>query len=193
MGIHATIHAATLLVTAAVTSSAYSQDLSPPDESRFGYGNYADRMEIRLGVLAYDRGFFSHTDYDGVMINGELVFRSPEFLDFLFAPRPYLGFDIALSDDPVHFFYTGLTWDFNITHRFYISGSLGGAIHTDDLIKPVGKSLGTRALFHLGLGLGFDVTENWTIQAYLDHFSNANLGPTNEGFENTGLRVGYRF
>lgn len=55
------------------------------------------------------------------------------------------------------------------------------------------KALGCNVLFHLGAGIGFDVTPNLTIQAYTDHFSDANLCKRNNGAEATGVRVGYRF
>jgi lipid A 3-O-deacylase len=167
----------------------------PPGAERFGFGGYSQYTEARLGVMAYDRGIFTTDDYSGTVINGELLFRSPEFLSGIGSPRPYLGFDIAIVDDPIHFIYAGLNWDYSLTNRLYISASVGGAITTaEDLHTPTTyKALGCRALVHLGLGIGFDITERFTIQAYADHFSNGNLCEENEGAEAMGVRVGYRF
>ncbi|MGB3646833.1 MAG: acyloxyacyl hydrolase [Mesorhizobium sp.] len=187
---------ASLLIAAAATPShaaSLSTDILP---ARFGeLGRYSDKMEARLGVMAYDRGFFSTDDFSGTVINGELLFRSPEFLEAIGSPRPYIGFDAAIAHDPVHFFYAGLNWDMSLTDRLYLSASLGGSINTArNLIDPTTyKALGCRVLFHLGAGIGFDITPNLTIQAYADHFSDANLCRENNGAEATGVRVGYRF
>lgn len=152
-------------------------------------------MEARLGLLAYDRGAFSSDVFDGVVVNGEFLFRSPEFLGGIGSPRPYVGFDAAIADDPIHFFYTGLSWDMSLTNRTYLSANVGGAITTArNLDDPTQyKALGSRVLFHLGAAVGFDLTDHVTMQLYADHFSNANLTKPNNGAEATGLRFGYRF
>jgi hypothetical protein len=184
------------LITAATSLSnadPLSTDILP---ARFGeLGRYADRMEARFGVMAYDRGFFSTDDFSGTVINGELLFRSPDFLEGIGSPRPYIGFDAAIANDPVHFFYAGLNWDMSLTDRLYLSASLGGSINTaKNLVNPSNyKALGCRVLFHLGAGIGFDLTPNLTIEAYADHFSDANLCRRNDGAEATGVRIGYRF
>jgi outer membrane scaffolding protein for murein synthesis (MipA/OmpV family) len=111
------------------------------------------------------------------------------------APRPYVGFDAAIADDGIHFAYAGLNWDYNLTNRLYLSASVGGAVTTASNLKDPDdyKALGCRALFHLGLGLGYDLTDTVTVMAYADHFSNANLCEPNEGAESMGARVGLRF
>ncbi|WP_173931842.1 acyloxyacyl hydrolase [Chelativorans sp. Marseille-P2723] len=159
-------------------------------------GVHAHWQEVRFGVLAYDRGFFSTDDFSGVVINGEYVFRSPEFLRPVGSPRPYIGFDVAIADDPIHFVYGGLNWDFRISDRIYLGLSLGGAVTTaEDLKNPSNyKALGCRALFHLGAAVGYDFSERWTVQAYTDHFSHGGLcSSVNNGAEATGIRIGYRF
>jgi hypothetical protein len=129
------------------------------------------------------------------VINGEFLFKSPDFLSGVGSPRPYIGFDAAIVDDPIHFAYAGLNWDFSLTERLYLSASVGGAITTAENLKDPEsyKALGCRALFHLGTALGFDITPDLTAQLYVDHFSNANLCSPNEGAEAAGIRLGYRF
>lgn len=158
-------------------------------------GIHSDWNEIRAGLLAYDRGLFTTDEYDGVVINGEFLFRSPQMLSGIGSPRPYIGFDAAIADDPVHFIYGGLNWDFRLTQKLYLSTSFGGAVTTaDELENPKNhKALGCRVLFHVGAAVGYDVSERWTVQAYADHFSNADLCEQNDGAEAMGLRVGYRF
>ena len=187
------------VATAAVLLGMVGSAAVAGDRHLFGdvglVGKNADRYEVRLGLASYDTGIFSHKDYDGAVINGEFVMPSPDFLYDLGSPRPYIGVDIGIADDPVHFFYAGLNWETYFTDKIYLSNSLGGSINTaDDLKHPDDtKALGCRALFHLGIGLGYDITESVTTQLYADHFSNANLCSENNGQESAGIRVGYRF
>jgi len=159
-------------------------------------GRNADRIEARLGAAFYDTGLLTRpVTSGGAVVNGELLFASPGFLDAIGSPRPYVGVDIGLADDPVHFFYAGLNWDYHLTHQLYVSGSVGGAVHTaSDLFNPpTQRALGSRALFHLGAAIGFDFTPNLTGQVYTNHFSNAYLASPNEGHDSSGVRLGYRF
>lgn len=162
-----------------------------------GRGNKnSDRFEIRLGLLSYDTGLFTGKLYDGAVINGELLFPSPDFLSGIGSPRPHIGFDYAAVDNPQHFIYGGLTWETYFTDRFYVLGSFGAGITTASDLKTRShgyKALGCRLLFHLGAGLGYDLTDNATVQLYADHFSNARLCFPNNGAEAAGIRLGYRF
>lgn len=155
----------------------------------------ADRFEARLGVLSYDSGIFSPQEQTGVVINGEFLFPSPGFLEWLGSPRPYIGFDYAPKSLQTDFIYAGFNWEAYVTKRIYLTGSLGGAVHNaPNLLNPVAyKALGCRALFHLAAGVGYDITDHVTVQLYADHFSNANTCPRNAGQEAAGIRFGYRF
>jgi lipid A 3-O-deacylase len=172
------------------TSAAWAGD-SPI----FQFGKNADMLEVRMGVLSYDTGALTSKEESGVVINGELVFSSPGFLEAIGSPRPYLGVDFAPDDDQIDFFYAGLNWEAYFTDRLYLSASVGGSINNArELVNPVGyEALGCRALFHVGAGLGFDISRALTVQFYADHFSNANICSENAGAEAAGLRLGYRF
>ena len=102
MGSRVAALAAILAATTMPAGNATAQDAMTPTRivERSGFGNYADRMEIRLGGMLYDRGLFSPDEYSGAVINGEFLFRSPGFLDVIGSPRPYIGFDAAIADDP---------------------------------------------------------------------------------------------
>lgn len=162
---------------------------------RIAVGKHSDRFELRGGVLSYDTGAFSPKQYNGVVVNGEFLFRSPEFLSIIGSPRPYVGFNAAIVRRPVHFFYAGLSWEAHVTNRLYLLASVGGSVNTArNLVNPVGyKALGCNVLFHLAAGIGYDFTDDLTVQAYADHFSNANLCSRNVGQEAAGIRFGYRF
>lgn len=159
-------------------------------------GKYSDRYEARFGVMSYDTGLFTSKLYDGAVINGEILFPSPDFLSAIGSPRPHIGFDFAAVDDPIHFLYAGLTWDTHLTERVYLTASVGGALTTADNLDNRNdgyKALGCNTLFHLGAGIGYDITKSTSIQLYADHFSNANLCSPNNGAEAAGIRFGYRF
>jgi lipid A 3-O-deacylase len=161
-----------------------------------GFGTNADRIEARIGAAFYDTGLLTRpVRISGGAVNGEFLFTSPDFLDIIGSPRPYIGTDIGFATDPIHFFYAGLNWDYHFTQRFYVSGSVGGAIHTAaNLVNPpTQRALGSRVLFHLGAAIGFDFTPNLTGQIYTNHFSNAGLASPNEGHDSSGIRFGYRF
>ena len=54
-------------------------------------GKYSNKFELRLGVAAYDMGIFTTHNFNGAVINGELLFPSPDFLSVIGSPRPAIG------------------------------------------------------------------------------------------------------
>jgi lipid A 3-O-deacylase len=189
---------------AVLTSAAvYAAALMPAhaaDTSTFlggiEIGKNADRYEVRVGGGIYDTGPFTPDTFDGGVINGEILAPSPDFLAAIGSPRPYLGTDIAISDDPIHVFYAGLNWEAYLTERFYLGFSLGGSVNTDEEKRNDEgdlRDLGSPVLFHLQASAGFDFTRDVGVQVFLNHISNANLASSNDGLESTGARLIYRF
>ncbi|MFC6490027.1 acyloxyacyl hydrolase [Nitratireductor sp. GCM10026969] len=184
---------ALLLLTSAFSATA--EDLQAPS-SFLEFGRNADRWEARAGGAIYDFGPFTPQSFSGGVINGELLAPSPKFLHGIGAPRPYIGTDIAISDDPIHVFYAGLNWEAYVSRKVYFGFSAGGAAlsrraETND--EGEEKDLGSQVLFHLQASAGVDLTENLTAQVYFNHFSNAQLGESNDGLESVGVRLGFRF
>jgi hypothetical protein len=164
--------------------------------SSFGLiGKHSNNYELRLGLGAYDTGIFSHHKFNGADIYGELLFPSPDFLYWLGSPRPHIGVDIATRSHAIDFAYGGLTWDTYFTQRLFTTESLGIAITSaSNLHDPTDyKPMGCRILFHLGAGIGYDITKDISLQLYADHFSNAKLCKPDAGAESAGFRIGYRF
>lgn len=164
--------------------------------SAFRLGRNADRWEMRLGIAAYDTGVFSGQTLTGAVIEGEVVAPSPSCLRVIGAPRPYIGADIALSDNPIDVIYTGLNWETYVTRRLYFGFSAGGAVASRESVDDGhgrSKDLGSQLLFHLQASAGFDLTEHLTTQIYYNHFSNARLADPDNGLESIGARLGYRF
>ncbi len=159
-------------------------------------GKHASRWEARLGGAVFDTGPFTSQELSGGVINGEIVAPSPAFLGFLGSPRPYIGADLAISDNPVHVIYAGFNWEAHLTRSFYLGFSAGGAWNSSPLtINAAGmpKNLGSSLLFHLQASAGVDITPNLTAQVFLNHFSNAGIRKPNHGLESVGARLGYRF
>lgn len=185
--------AASLLLASAFSASAEEPSSSAPF---LEFGRNADRWEVRAGGAAYDVGPFTPQSFNGGVINGELLAPSPAFLSGIGAPRPYIGADIALSDHPIHVLYAGLNWEAYVSQNVYFGFSAGGSFNTrraETNDEGEEKDLGSRILFHLQASVGVDLTENLTAQAYINHFSNAQLGDSNDGLESVGVRLGFRF
>lgn len=157
--------------------------------------------EAKIGLSAHDVAIGTHHEEDGVDGNGEVLFVSPDLLGSILAPRPHLGLMVN-SDGKNSFAYAGLTWTATLVHGIaapddglFAGLGLGGAIHDgpDESSSPDHKGLGTRALFHESLECGYRGAGPWSVSLFLDHVSNADLGPHNPGLTDLGLRSGYKF
>lgn len=158
--------------------------------------------EVKVGVLAHDVGFLGDHIEKGADVNLEVLFPSPYWLGVIGAPRPMIGGDIntagATSDG-----YFGLTWGarlmdlLGIAPGVFVDGGLGGAVHNGFQNEPDHpadrKLLGSRILFHLSADVGYQLTPGVSVEAFIDHMSNANLAPHNAGITNAGMRLGFRF
>lgn len=154
----------------------------------------AEVSELRLGVFDHDVSFLGHGKESGADLNAEVLFRSPAFLEAIWAPRPHLGISVNTAGDTSQA-YAGLTWTYEPIKWLFIDFSLGGTIH-DGKLSYSGldrKELGSRVLFRESLSLGFRIDERNSISIAFDHESNANLASQNEGLNNLGIRWGYRF
>lgn len=151
--------------------------------------------EVKLGVSAHDlRIVAADPKEDGVDINAEVLFTSPSFLEPVFAPRPHIGAQVNTSGDTSQV-YAGLTWTGDITDRFWVAGSVGGAYLNGEVDNPYlsRKALGSDVLFRLSAEAGVNLTERTSVSVYWDHESNAFLADRNPGLDNVGVRVGYKF
>jgi lipid A 3-O-deacylase len=189
---------AALLLLSLGASAAHAADVLPAaaPAPTTGFGKNAARWEVRLGGGSYDTGPFTPDTFTGGTVNGEILAPSFDFLSFLGSPRPYIGTDIAISDDPINAFYTGFNWEYYLSEKFSLGFSAGGAIMSDKE-KRNGegelRDLGSELLFHLQASAGYDFTPNLGAQVYLNHFSNANTADSNDGLESTGARLVWRF
>jgi hypothetical protein len=162
-------------------------DKKPPPESKGALS------EIKIGVLDHDVGFLSHRRESGIDANLEFLFNTPDWLKFLWDPRPTIGADIS-TDGGTHRAYAGLTWDFNF-RPFYFDFGFGGAYHTGDNAPsdPERSGLGCTGLFRESAALGYRFLQRQSIELFVDHASNWGMCNPNDGMDSLGLRWGYRF
>lgn len=159
--------------------------------------------EARVGVLAQGVGGWAPDKEQGVGLNFELLFKSPEFLKVVGAPRPVIGVTAATDSDATSHIYAAFEWQAHLTDRFFVAAAAGGAIHngeTDPYDPAVDAAradstqfLGCRALFHLSWDVGYDFTRRVSASVHWQHISNAGLCENNEGLDHLGVRLGYHF
>jgi lipid A 3-O-deacylase len=159
--------------------------------------------EIRLGVLKHAISAGNRTKETGIDANMEVLFVSADWLKYIFAPRPHIGFSLNGSTNNTDYAYGGITWEWQPWKTMFIDFSFGAAghngKHADDagVVFPADvnrqRELGCSVLFRESLEIGFIVAEHHGISAIWDHLSNAGLCSQNEGLDNIGIRYGYRF
>jgi hypothetical protein len=113
----------------------------------------------------------------------------------MLVPRPHVGASVNFSGKTSNL-YAGVTWQFELTERFFVEASFGGAINNGEagIVVPADRvAMGCNWSFREAASLGYRLTGNWTVTATVEHFSNAGLCNQNRGLTNAGLRLGYRF
>jgi lipid A 3-O-deacylase len=152
--------------------------------------------EMKAGVLAHDvPGLWSNSSKEpGTTFNVEAIF-APR-LDVLWGEiRPNLGASIT-TEGGTSYGYAGARYEIDGGWGGFFSAGLGAAVHDGRLAAgdPNRKGLGSRVLFHVPIELGYRFAEHYSISAYFEHVSNGGIGTnTNEGLDNLGVRLGYRF
>lgn len=161
--------------------------------------------ELRFGVYEHDASLLGHQKETGADIGNEVVFTSPSFLSVIWSPRPVLGYLIN-TNDTTNQFYGGLTWTWDFVHdvfhsddAFYVEFTEGPGFNggktdvTDPFESQHRKSLGSHWLFREDLDIGYRLTQQWSIALSYNHISNADLAPRNEGLNDIGARIGFKF
>jgi hypothetical protein len=179
---------AVLLTLPALAGAAFAQGTNQPPVFPID--------EARIGV--YDHNVERHGSEAGVDVKGELLFGrlpgaySTPILEALLRPRPHVGGNLNFNGH-TSFAYLGLTWDYQLSPRFFLEASFGGAVHDGPLDERGKASFGCRANFHEQAGLGYAIDRNWRVLLSWEHMSNADLCDRNRGLTNAGVRIGYMF
>ena len=155
--------------------------------------------ELRIGGSAQDP--WSPEKGSG-NITGEILFAKPftpaDLFTSYFVPRPHIGGSVNFGGK-TSFAYAGLTWTVDVTPRFFVEASFGGAVHNGNTeastaFIPVDRSaLGCSPLFRESGSIGYRLSQNWSVMATIEHLSNAGICSQNRGLTNVGARVGYTF
>ena len=163
--------------------------------------------ELRFGVMGHDVRFpsrhkfhmpnpFSNRYEGGLNLNPEVIFTSPDWLEWAYSPRPRVGISINTSGDTSSA-YTSLGWDTAWDNGIYLDGFFGLAVHDGELTEGNDKGkieFGSRVLFHLGGDIGWRWDDHNGIALVWEHMSNGSmLASKNQGIDSLGLRYSYRF
>ena len=166
--------------------------------------------EFKFGVLAHDPSFLQGKE-GGADINPELILASPVsdqwaatlpgYVRWMVQPRPTAGLEINTSGYTSQA-YAGATWSWQLASDvaipgdgvaisyFFGPGFNNGKIASRD---PHRKSLGSNVLFREALELGYRINPVYTVSAFIDHVSDADLARYNQSLNDVGVRLGIRF
>jgi lipid A 3-O-deacylase len=167
------------------------------DELRFAYVNNLqdDHGEIVDGK-------------EGENAELELVSSSPDFLNIIGSPRPYLMVSGNVSDDGVNFGGVGLLWRWEFADGWAFEPGFGYIIHDGELDNPFPDNtvqaeefseehqlLGSRDLFRTSFALEREFGDRVAAQLYWEHMSHGQIldSGRNQGLDYVGLRLLYRF
>jgi lipid A 3-O-deacylase len=157
--------------------------------------------EVKIGVLANDIAFLGRHVEAGTDVNFETLFKSPDLLGVIGSPRPDLGMTLNSAGETERGYF-GLTWGITLIPRvfgsgdgIFLNGSLGGAVHDGYTNSPAPgrKELGFPLLFRESIELGYQATPRFSVSAFIEHMSNADLAPHNAGMTDAGARLGIKF
>jgi lipid A 3-O-deacylase len=178
--------------TKSILVCALAGAIAPPALAQ-EYGRHVDRTEIRFGAAFDNTGPLTNFTWRDPVANFEIAFAAPD-LGLPGQPRPYLGIDLSGARNAIHFAYGGLGWDMYLGDRLSVSGSLGLAVNSARDLKSgaLTRALGTRMTFHIGAGIGYDLSRDVTVQLYWNHYSNAWLHRVNMGHDSIGIRFNFR-
>lgn len=170
---------------------------------------YAGVDELRIGAVHNVR--LDHGDLvdgkEGDNIEAELVFDSPDFLNILGSPRPYLVGSGNLEGN-TSFGGVGLLWRWNIAHHWAIEPGFGYIIHNGERDNPYPDGtpqaaafedehqlLGSRDLFRTTLALEREFGPHSGVQLYYEHMSHGQIldRGRNQGCDAVGLRYVWLF
>jgi lipid A 3-O-deacylase len=191
--------AASALTAAAVLASASSAE-GVLEEARFGLMAHNTCIQITT------------CDNSGkeapVNISGQLVFASPDFLRWAFAPRPYLTASVNTGGD-TSYAGGGFEWAWRFADGWALEPGVGYVLHSgahldnpyppsDPRRGPFQESellLGSRDLFLLSTSLTRDITPTWGVQLRYEHISHGQIigEGRNQGADELGVRLNYRF
>jgi lipid A 3-O-deacylase len=165
---------------------------------------------VRIGVMDHN---ICVTDCknadkeDGVNINGEIRFASPEFLSVILSPHPYVMVS-ANTDGATSYAGVGLEYDWEFAPGWHFEPGFGYVVHDGEVNNPYASGtqaavdfssnhvlLGSRDLFRTSLALTWDVTDTISVQGIYEHLSHGQIlgSGRNQGMDEVGVRLVWNF
>jgi lipid A 3-O-deacylase len=166
--------------------------------------------EVRFGVVQHNMCVLDCDNADkegGPNINGEIVFKSPDVLDIIWSPRPYIMASVNTAGD-TSFGGVGLEWTWYFAEGWAFEPGVGYVVHDGELEFPYPQGdprndpisaekvfFGSRDLFRTNLSLNRDINETWGVQLMYEHLSHGQIlgNGRNQGLDNIGVRIIYKF
>lgn len=150
---------------------------------------------VFAGVLGHDvDGLWSGTRREsGTDVNVEVV-GEPARSALGIELRLSVGLSANTSGDTSKVF-ADARWERELANGTFLAAGLGIALHDGETetSRVDRKSLGSPVLFHVPFEVGYRWSSGWSVSAYFDHVSNANLADPNQGLDTLGLRLGHVF
>jgi lipid A 3-O-deacylase len=170
----------------------------------------AEIEELRLGAVGnvrWDHGDIVEGKHDGANVELEIVSSSPDFLNFIGSPRPYLMGSIATDENGVSFGGVGVIWRWEFADGWAFEPSFGYIVHDGEIDNPFASGspdaiafeaenqlLGSRDLFRSSFALERELGDRAAMQLYWQHMSHGQVldEGRNQGLDYVGLRFLYR-
>jgi len=167
------------------------------DEIRVGY---ATNYQLDHGDIVDGK--------EGDNVEFELVSSSPDLLNIIGSPRPYLLASVSTRDNGVNFGGVGLLWRWEFADGWAFEPGFGYIIHDGELDNPFPDNtpqsddfsrqhqlLGSRDLFRTTFALEREFGERVAAQIYWEHMSHGQIldEGRNQGLDYVGMRLTYRF
>lgn len=154
------------------------------EEFRFGINDHNPMMREKGTV-----------DLSGELLSSRIFdFGKGDVMTYL-SPRLNLGGALNTAGKTSYVF-AGVAWNVPLFDKFFIEGQFGGAAHNGSR-DPSRANLGEcHWSFREAAILGYQINENWSVMADVEHLSHLNntLCPGgNGGLTNFGVKVGYTF
>ncbi len=167
--------------------------------------------EIRLGVagnIRSDHGDIVEGKEEGANVEVEIVSSSPDFLNLIGSPRPYIMGSANTDDDGVSFGGVGLLWRWEFADGWAFEPGFGYIVHDGEIDSPFTPGspaavafeadhqlLGSRDLFRTSFALEREFGDRFASQLYWEHMSHGQIldEGRNQGLDYVGLRFIYRF
>jgi lipid A 3-O-deacylase len=170
----------------------------------------AEIDEIRLGVvhnLRLDHGDIVDGKEDGENVELEIASSSPDLLNIIGSPRPYVVASIN-TDDGVSFGGVGLIWRWEFADGWAFEPGFGYIVHDGEIdnafapgtpeataFEAENQLLGSEDLFRTTFALERELGPRVAGQIYYEHMSHGQIldEGRNQGLDFVGVRFLYRF